>query len=81
MLRFIYILKGRGSIVSIVTKVWARRSRIQFPAGQEIYLFLKMSAPDLGSIYPPKQRVPRILYMGVKLPDHFILSSTNVKNE
>jgi hypothetical protein len=73
-------------MIGIVLWVWAGRSRVRNPAGEEIPLSSKMSRLALGSTQPLSQRVLAFFPLGgVKRPVHeadcLPASSTEVKNE
>jgi hypothetical protein len=62
----------------------SREISLQFPAGQEIFLFSRVSRLALEHTQPPIQGVPETLSAGVKQPgpqaDHLPPSSAKVKN-
>jgi hypothetical protein len=61
-----------------------RGSRVRFPAGLGIFLFITVSRTALGPTQPPIQCVSGALSLGVKRPgreaDHSPPSSADVKN-
>jgi hypothetical protein len=61
-----------------------RDSRVRFPAGLGIFLFITTSRTALRPSQPPIQWVPGVLSLGVKRPgreaDHSSTSSAEVKN-
>jgi hypothetical protein len=71
-----------GRIVCIVIRLWAGRSGIQFPAGQEVFL-CKMYIPAPRPTHPPRSGYYSSLRAGkepVHEPDHSPPSSAEVKS-
>jgi hypothetical protein len=61
-LTILLVLKrGCSYVVSIVTRLLTGQSNVQIPAGQEIYLFPKMSKLTLRPAQPPVRWVTGFL--------------------
>jgi len=75
---------SRGSVVSLVIKLWTGRLRIRIQ-GQEIFLVFKTPEPSLGPTRPPIQVVPATHSSGLKRSwresDHSPPSSDAVKDD
>jgi hypothetical protein len=73
-----------SSSVSILTRLWAGRSRFDSRQGLEIFLSATASRPAQGPTQPPIQWVLIAISLGVKWPDreadHSPPSSAEVKN-
>lgn len=59
---------SRGSVVSLVIKLWTGRPRIRIRQGQESFLVFKTPEPSLGPTLPPIQVVPATHSSGLKRP-------------
>jgi hypothetical protein len=66
-----YVMSRDSSVgIALGYGLGNRGSRLRFPAGLGIFLFITASIMALGPTQPPIQWVPGVLSLGVKRPGH-----------